>query len=72
MPEPIDKDTKLTPLKCTQCGAPLPRSGWTCDYCGTSYQKTPLDLSRYGTRKTAPDYDMPVTTTQSVCLTMSF
>lgn len=44
MKEPIEKPTpvkvcadKLIPRLCTCCGAPLPKSSNTCEYCGVSH-----------------------------------
>ena len=69
--KPLDKDTKLTPLQCSQCAAPLPKNGWTCEYCGTSFQETPLNLSRYAVTKVKPD-DTMLTTVSTTCLTACF
>lgn len=29
--------SRLQPLECVNCGAPLERDGLQCDYCGTRY-----------------------------------
>ena len=29
--------SRLKPLECVNCGAPLERDGLQCDYCGTAY-----------------------------------
>ncbi len=64
-------DKKLIKLQCSQCAAPLPRNGWTCEYCGTSFKETPLDVRPYRVSAPEPIEDMP-TTVSTCCLTMSY
>ena len=63
-------EEKLKKKQCTQCAAPLPKSGWTCEYCGTSFE-APYTTPPFNFGRVVPTSDYSSITTTSVYLTMS-
>ena len=55
--------------QCTQCAAPLPESGWTCEYCGTSFEIA-YETPAFNFGRIRPTFD-GCTSSASVYLTMS-
>jgi ribosomal protein L37AE/L43A len=61
---------KLTIKQCTQCAAPLPKRGWSCEYCGTSFEVA-YETPQFNLGRVRPTHDWGTISTSSVCMTLS-